>query len=470
MATHCLPNGYLGTNELPVPNISGATITTYNPASGLRRGVIVYHHGLYLQSLSTPYPPGGQFTDNYNLAGSAFNDALCKNLASDGWVVLAVPAQEDTYVGVPSAGMQSDVNSDSTYGARYLASTLHTWDHIYQYIQQVYGNWPVISGGFSLGGWRSTSIAQARPQQLVGSFSHQPATVFENVTSGYTPGSSFATTNFSGLNDTATELNAITSPALIGYSISDSAAWSGGNSTLATVNGATTTVNASAVTSLTVSGGSTNFYSVTDGTGYLLVTSGTGRGVYTYSMAAASPKYTPPGTFTAVTPVAGSFSGTIGVGATVVQSYIDSFCTNAVAAGKSVTRNAGTDVHGLSLGFTGAYTTAGFTLSAGSNTGLSITIPATQALTPLGGSQGLIAGACAIQDNTGVWRPITAIGGLTSTQLTGVTITGPATGTATIAANAPICNTGTAITGGYSNMSIPYWVNTVLSPSYPRTY
>jgi len=467
MATHCLPNGYLGTNELPVPNISGATITTYNPASGLRRGVIVYHHGLYTQSLSTPYPPGGQFTDNYQILGSAFQDALCKNLANDGWVVLAVPAQEDAYAGVPSAGLQSDVNSDSTYGARYLASTLHTWDHIYQYIQQVYGNWPVICAGASIGGWRSTSIAQARPQQIVGSFSHQPATVFENTPTLYTPGSNFATTNFSGLNDTATELNTITSPALIGYSTSDFATWSGGNSTLATVNGGTTTVSASAITSLTVSGGSTNFYSVTGGTGlYLLVTSGTGRGVYTYSTV----NYTAPGTFATVTPVTGSTSGTIGVGASVVQSYIDSFCTNAVAAGKSVTRNAGTDFHGTSLGFAGAYTTVGFTLSAGSNTGLSITIPTAQASTPLGTPQGLIAGACAIQDNTGVWRPITAIGGLTSTQLTGVTITGPATGTATIAANAPICNTGTAITGGYSNMSIPYWVNTVLSPSYPRTY
>ena len=35
MASHCLSSGQLGTNELPVPNISGATITTFNPPTGM---------------------------------------------------------------------------------------------------------------------------------------------------------------------------------------------------------------------------------------------------------------------------------------------------------------------------------------------------------------------------------------------------------------------------------------------------
>jgi hypothetical protein len=362
--------------------------------------------------------------------------------------------------------MQQDVANDSGYGARYQASTLHTWDHVYQYVQQTYGNWPIIMGGNSMGGWRATTIAQARPQQLVGIFSHQPASVFETVSSAYV-GSTFATTNWSGMDDIATELNSISCPALVGYSPNDSAATAGGNSVVATINGSTTGVAAASVTSLTVSGGSTNFYTAGSGTILLTgLTGGTGsmanRATYTYTSYSA-------GSFTGLTYLAGS--GTVGVGAAAVQSYVDDICTNAVSAGKSVTRNAGTDLHGLSLGFTGAYYTGtGITLSAGSNTGLTVPITAAQAQTPLGAPQGLIAGACAVQDTTGTWRPITAIGGISSPNLTGVTITGPGSGTATIANGAPICNTGTAITGGYSNMSIPYWVNTVIDPSYPRTY
>ena len=105
---------------------------------------------------------------------------------------------------------------------------------------------------------------------------------------------------------------------------------------------------------------------------------------------------------------------------------------------------------------------------------LSDYVALSQAATPLGATQGLLAGACAIQatatvGGAAIWCPITVIGGIASPNLTGVTITGP-TGGASVATNAMICNTGTAITGGYTNMSIPYWVNTVIDPSYPKTY
>ena len=96
----------------------------------------------------------------------------------------------------------------------------------------------------------------------------------------------------------------------------------------------------------------------------------------------------------------------------------------------------------------------------------------------------LTSGAINLNDNGGVSIVAPAVGvsisggnrtnifnvdSRTTANLTGVTITGP-TGGATVATNAMICNTGTAITGGYSDMAIPYWVNTVIDPSYPKTY
>jgi hypothetical protein len=471
MATHCLPNGYLGTNELPVPNISGATITTYNP-SGLRRGVIVLHHGLYNTTLSTPLPPGAVASNQdgtYSVFGSLYVASLCNNLAYDGWVVLLVPGQEDTYAANPSNGVQADVLADSANGLRYQNSTLHTWDHIYQYIQQTYGNWPIISGGISLGGWRSTTVAQYRPQQIVGSFSLQPASVFENLNNYITGWSGI---NFSGMNDTATELNTITTPSLIGYSSGDAAVWQGGNSTVATINGGTTAVAAASVTSLTVSGGSTAFYAP-GVTGYVLLTGLTGgtgtqagRAVYSYTGYSA-------GAFTGLTyqtPNA-AYTGTpgsVGVGAVAVQAFTDSFITNAVAAGKSVTRNAGTDPHGVSLVFTGAYYNGSATTISAINTATTLQITTNQATTPTTDTNQCLptgSAACAIMDNTGTWHDLT-YSGITSPNMTGVSIAG----SGSIDRGAPIVSKGTAITGGYSNMSIPYWVNTVIDPSYPKAY
>jgi hypothetical protein len=459
MATHCLTNGFLGTGELPCCGINGATITTFNPPSGtLRRGVCVYFHGLYVSPVQFPLPV--PVTDSYNAAGSGFANSLCTNLANDGWVVLAVPAQEDTYVGVPSGGIYNDVLNDSTYGARYNTSTLHVWTHIYTYIQQTYGvNWPILMAGFSLGGWRATNIAQAYASQIIGCFSHQPASVFETVRAAYTPGYQFGNLNWSGANDNSTELNTVSDPIMIGYSTGDTAVWYGGNSTVATINGATTALAAASVTDLTVSGGNTNF-NASSGS-QLLVTGlvgGTsqGRATYTYTGYSA-------GAFTGLSLIAGS--GTVGVGALAVQSYIDTFITNGVAKGRAITRNQGTEVHGLGVTDSGAYYAGTATTISAINTATTLQITATQASANATANQYLTSGACAIQDTAGVWHPLTFTG-TTSPNLTGVVISG----SGSIAAQAPICNTGTAITGGTSFMSYPYWVSTVIDPNYPKVY
>ena len=469
MATHCLPNGYLGTNELAVPNISAATMTAYNPVSGLRRGVIVYHHGLLFTTQSTPYPAGNQFVDAYSGFGSTFEKTLMANLAYDGWVVLVVPAAEDNYPAIPANGVQADVLADSANGLRYQNSTLHTWDHVYQYIQQTYGNWPIIAAGTSLGGWRSTTIAQYRPQQIVGSFSHQPVSVFENA-NNYATG--FSALNFSGMDDSATELNNVSGPTLVGYSNNDTAVWQGGNSTVATINGATTAVAAASVTSMTVSGGSTAFNAPLS-TGYILVTGLTGgtglqagRAVYSYTGYSA-------GAFTGMTyqtPNAAytGTPGTVGVGAVAIQSYVDTFCTNAVSAGKSITRNSGTDPHGMSLVYSGAYYNGTATTISAINTATTLAITSAQASTPTSdANQSLPTGAtaCAIMDTSGVWHDLTYTG-ITTPNLTGVSIAG----SGSIGNGAPIVSKGTAITGGFSKQSIPYWVSQNISSSYPKAY
>jgi pimeloyl-ACP methyl ester carboxylesterase len=454
MASHCLPNGQLGTNELPVPNISGATITTFNPPTGmLRRGVVVFMHGLYVAAVAAAVPPstltGGPVGDFYFYSGSVYGNSLCTNLANDGWVVLAVTAQEDTFAGVPSVGVYNDVAADSGNGARYQASTLRTWDHVVQYIQQTYGSaWPIIAAGHSLGGWRATTIAQARPQTVKAVISHQPASVFENISAAFTTPVTFANLNWSGMNDTGTELNGITCPALIGYSTADTVVAYAGNTTAVSLVTGTLTLTS---TSGFLTGG-----------GQVLLTGLTGStsgGRQTLSYTAVSGA-----TLTGCAVVAGNGTITSGV-STAVQGYTDTICTNAVAAGKAVTRTQGTDPHSLSLGFAGAYYAGTATTITALNTLTTLQITATQAQTPFGSTQSLISGACSIQDTVGVWHAITYTG-VTSPNLTGVVIAG----TGSIATNAPICNTGTAITGGYTNMSIPYWVNTVIDPSYPKTY
>jgi len=77
----------------------------------------------------------------------------------------------------------------------------------------------------------------------------------------------------------------------------------------------------------------------------------------------------------------------------------------------------------------------------------------------------LISTKCSIMDSTGTWHVVT-FSGSTSPNLTGASIAG----TGTINAGAPIVNTGTAITGGFSNQSYPYWVSQTLDGTYPKTF
>ena len=446
--THCLPNGQLGTSELPCCNISGATITVTNPPAGtLRRGVCVMFHGLYLTAQAVPVPPA--LVDAYGPFGSVYSLTQAANLANDGWVVLNVPAPEDAYNGVPGTGVYNDVAADVNNGGRWVQTNLHAWDHVYQYIQNTYGNWPIMVVGNSLGGWRALQIAINRTTQIVGYVSSEPATIFETVGLTYTTPNDFAVINWSGANIGPTALNTISIPGMVGYSTVDTAVGWGLNTTATSLVAGTLTV-ASTAGSLSAALGSQRVLL----TG---LTGGTGRQVLQYTGQSATQ-------FTGCTVVSGS--GTINPGVTVCQqSTSDAMITAGQVAGKPITRQSSAGPHGTVLNDSGAYYAGATTTIAALNTLTTVQITANQAATPFGSSQGLISGASAIQDTTGVWHALTFTG-IASPNLTGAAIAG----SGSIATGAPICNTGTAITGGFSNQGIPYWVNTVLSPTYPKRY
>jgi hypothetical protein len=456
--THCLWENppVLGTGELPVPNISGPTITTFNPPAGVgnRRGVIVFLHGLNIVPTAIPVP--FSVTDLTGVFASEMYFSWCTNMANDGWIVLAVPYAEDPYITLPAVGIYNDVSNDATDGARVLESTWHTWQHVYAYIQQTYGsNFPVGIAGHSEGAWKALQIAVEFPTQVDFFMAHQPVTVWSNASPSYTPGENFGLLNTSGMDLGPTALNGLPSTlkGIVGYGTSDTAVWYGGNSTVATINGGTSPVAAASVTAFTVSGGSLLYE--TGGVQYVTLTNltgGIGRATYSYTTYSA-------GAFSGLTLISGS--GSVTTTSVAEQSAIDSMLTAALGLSLPITRLSTAEDHSLCSQDAGVYTTAGYTLTSSGQT------VATGLISDTNNGTGLISGSSAIKDTSGTWHTITftaATGG--TSQITNVAI---ASGSATIANGAPICNTGSAITGGFSNQSYPYWLSTVIDPSYPAT-
>ena len=472
--SHCLPNGQLGINELPVPNISGASITVFNPPGGVgaRRGVVVNMHGLYTSAQQFPVPPstapGGALTDTYSTGISAvMANSHALNLAALGYVVLTVTAQEDTYAGNPMIGVYNDAAS-STNGARYLASTLHTWDHVYQYIQQTYGYnsgtstaWatsggvPIFLAGWSIGSWRGLQILQNRTSQINGFFLHQPATYFDNVPAIYTPGATFATLNWSGLDVTNSYLSGIGSmPGMISYGTSDSAVGYGGSATLSGSFGSTITLSSTSgflVPSATL-GGQACYALLRDGSGNQLN--------FSYTGVSGS-------TLTGCTSVAtfGTLSGTVNC----YQSSIVPIINAAIGAGRNVVGNTTAEYHALSAGDAGFYNNSATTTTittAGGNIPIT-SIQANFTTAPGGIFNGLngTAGTVAFWNGTS-W---TTIPGACTVSGTNIAVAAYSGSTLSIPAYAPIVNTGTATAGSYTNVSIPYYVGSVINPSFPAT-
>jgi len=218
VTTHCLPNGSLGVDELPIPNIK-SNLTTMTPV-GLKRGVVVLMHGMLTNTTHTiplTLENGLPFLPVRILA-------LANDLVSNGWVVLYPIYQEDLYVGIPSQGVYNDINSDTGNGARYLNNLFTWWDHMVVYIRQTYGSWPIVPMGVSWGGYRTIQVAANRTSTIAAYATHVPPTVLSQASPAWTPPVNFGLINTSGLNIASNRLNSVTSkPGIIGWGTADSA-------------------------------------------------------------------------------------------------------------------------------------------------------------------------------------------------------------------------------------------------------
>lgn len=457
--SHCLPNGQLGTNELPVPNVSGQAVTTYSPPAGSRRGVIVFFHGLQFAANQFPVPPS--LPDTYNALGSNMTASLCQNLAQLGWVVIQVMDQEDTYPGIPGVGVYNDINTiqtsgtAGTFGARYLASSLHLWDHVYQYVQNTYaplagGVVPVIPVGTSFGGWRAVAVTQNRLGSTTppsGIISNQGSHIFETISALATSPYAFGNINCSGVDNVATSLNATPGnfPGLIQYGTTDTVVFYGGNSSC-TVSG----TSGSAIVNLGSPPASLGFY--TAAASPAVVYSGSTQWNFTYTGVSGN-------TLTGCT----TTYGTIPASGTCVQQYTTSIISQVTSRGtNAIYGNTTAQIHTLSAGDAGFYAAVAGTLSTSGGT---ITIPAVQG-NFTAGVPAIQNGLSSAANGVGIWN------GSGWTLLSGCTVSGTsitytsAAAASAYALNAPIVNVGTLTSGVYSNISIPYYVAQNMNPSF----
>lgn len=216
--THCLPNGVLGTSELPVPQISLATMSQMVPA-GAKRGVVVWLHGIFPSAQPVPVPLVNGLA---NAIGT-----LTGLLVADGWVVLQPIHQEDlahpvTFPASPSYGIQLDIGSDSGHGTRYVASAGNTFDHIIAWIHANYGVWPIVPFGVSWGGWHALQYAVARTSQIIAYGAHCSVTNLQDLNTGFTTPANWTTINTSGANILSAFLDSMTGlPGWLGWSTND---------------------------------------------------------------------------------------------------------------------------------------------------------------------------------------------------------------------------------------------------------
>lgn len=216
--THCLPSGSLGTSEVPCPHIGSTKMQTVTPG-GSKRGVVVMMHGLNTAVTTIPgtLADSGGFVPTKELT-------LATALAADGWVVLYPTYGEDWAVGNPAKAVFDDINADAGHGARYLAMTLHWWDHIVTYIKATYGTWPIVPFGISWGGWHAFQVAANRSSTIIAYANHASAVILSQAGLAWSTPVDFSTVNTTGLDVGAHAMDTVSLPGLIGWQDSDTAA------------------------------------------------------------------------------------------------------------------------------------------------------------------------------------------------------------------------------------------------------
>jgi hypothetical protein len=218
MGTHCVPNGVLGTGELPVPPVSSANIATLigDPPY---RGVMIYLHGGFgfydddLPTWAEADVPGGFFP--------SYQYSFQNEVLDEGWILVQPNYTENRFEN-PGAMVEADIENDpDAPGTRYVQQWLHHWDHIVIWIQNTFGtNFPILLWGGSWGGWHALHICTYRLSTIIGAIIGSPATILSNVTDDII-GVGVTITDSSGLDVGTTALNDCDVPTLVQYGTAD---------------------------------------------------------------------------------------------------------------------------------------------------------------------------------------------------------------------------------------------------------
>lgn len=186
---------------------------------GSKRGVVVLLHGLVGKTRPMPL----QILDVGGIIPE-FVLTFSNALAANGWEVIQPTFAEDWAVGDPSQAIQTDVTVDTGHGARYLAQTLHWWDHVIAYIAQHYGpTWPIVPFGISWGGWHALQIAANKQPSILAYGAHAPVTVLSALSPTFSTPADYSALDTSGLDAGSTILNAMTKPGILGWGTADAA-------------------------------------------------------------------------------------------------------------------------------------------------------------------------------------------------------------------------------------------------------
>lgn len=214
--SHCLPSGTLAAGAVAVSKVDRQN-TSEMKGAGPYRGVVVYMHPFTNPPVVPFVLPVEDETIPFLGDNKTFD--LFTSLVADGWVILGVPYPEDYWTGGPGAAVTSDIGADAAHGARFLAMTLHWWDHVKNYIDRTYGaNWPIALFSISWGGIHTLNIAKADTSgRLVGVNSHVGATLV-NPIQGFIGAT---VSNTSGFDVDQHALDAVTFPCLLSYGTID---------------------------------------------------------------------------------------------------------------------------------------------------------------------------------------------------------------------------------------------------------
>lgn len=161
--THCITDDPLSNGELRANLSFPGGIAPLVPG-GSKRGVVIFCHGLGTGPQSLPVP----------LSGTSVT--LANDLVADGWVVLAPAELGDSYTGqIQSNGIVNDFTNDAGHGSRWQNNNGLWLDGGLVYVNEEFGNWPIVMIGISWGGLLALQAATKRTSSITAYCAHVAA-------------------------------------------------------------------------------------------------------------------------------------------------------------------------------------------------------------------------------------------------------------------------------------------------------